>query len=240
MTPSRRRVVHHGSLGDVVYCLPPLLRTGPVELLLDARGGWWRWLYADPLSALGRLLEAVGVSAAGWDGRAAFDFAVNSRRDEYRGYWAKTLTLVDRYAMGLGQPLGLAAEPWLSVEPRREAEVVFARSGRYRSPFFDWAPLVARHRRRAVFVGSPSEHREFVERFGRLPRLPTADLYDVAAAIAGSRLFVGNQSSPFALAVGTGARAVLELCPAHPDCLFDLPAVESLSVYDGGPLAGEP
>jgi|GEM_PF-1632420 len=51
------------------------------------------------------------------------------------------------------------------------------------------------------------EFRELVEPY------VVNDIYDMASAIKSSRLFVGNQSSPFALASALDANRLVELCP---------------------------
>jgi hypothetical protein len=69
-------------------------------------------------------------------------------------------------------------------------------------------------------VGSPGEHADFIERFGDVPYHPTANLLELASVIAGSRIFVGNQSSPYAISEGLKVRSVLEGWFVRPDCCY--------------------
>jgi hypothetical protein len=50
--------------------------------------------------------------------------------------------------------------------------------------------------------------------------------------IAGADLFIGNQSSPMALAIGLGVPFIQETCLWTPDCLY--PRAEGTYCYDGG------
>lgn len=58
---------------------------------------------------------------------------------------------------------------------------------------------------RAVFVGLPNEHREFVASTGiYVEYLPTASMLEMAEVIAGAQQFIGNQSMALSLAIGLG------------------------------------
>jgi hypothetical protein len=49
--------------------------------------------------------------------------------------------------------------------------------------------------------------------------------------IAGSRLFVGNQSCPAAIAEGLKRPMILEVYPALPNCCFERP--DRINAWDG-------
>jgi hypothetical protein len=59
----------------------------------------------------------------------------------------------------------------------------------------------------------------------------TKNLLDVARLIAGSELFIGNQSSAGAVAEGLKHRSIQEVSLAIPDCIFKRPSVQH--VWDG-------
>lgn len=105
----------------------------------------------------------------------------------------------------------LRNEPWLTVPNSRKLDgrtVVINRTGR-------WLPTelhpiwkqwkdegIQEH---AVFVGLPEEHVAFIQHTGlNIPYQPTKDLLEMAEIIAGSDMFVGNQSAAFSIAVGLG------------------------------------
>lgn len=114
---------------------------------------------------------------------------------------------------------------WLHVEPDKtfNGRVILARSHRYRNDFFPWTEVVKEFRDRAVFVGIDAEHNEFCNLFGYVPRVEFSDFYKLAAAIAGSDLFVGNQSFPNALNEGLKHNSIQEVSHVFPDCLYNRP-----------------
>lgn len=72
----------------------------------------------------------------------------------------------------------------------------------------------------AGFVGTAAEHQDFCRSVGPVPWIATADFLDLARVIAGSELFVGNQSCPSALAEGLKHTMILEVYPPLPNCGF--------------------
>ena len=84
---------------------------------------------------------------------------------------------------------------WLDVTPDRQATIVINRSARYRNPFFPWEELVATFGKDMLFIGLPSEYWDFCLSFGEVEYLHTKNLLEAAQMIAGSELFIGNQSS---------------------------------------------
>jgi hypothetical protein len=120
---------------------------------------------------------------------------------------------------------------WLRVdEPITDHRVIFSRSTRYRNERFPWQRVWKAYRGAAAFVGTTEEHEDFCRRIGPVPFVPTNDLLAVARVIAGSRLFVGNQSCPSAIAEGLKKRMILEVFPALPNCCFERP--ERIEVWD--------
>lgn len=119
---------------------------------------------------------------------------------------------------------------WLEVEPNPIARVIINRTGAgrkahhvYRNREFPWTRIVDQYGNDAVFVGTREEYSDFVLRIDpteRVPYLPTVNLLDLARIIAGSELFIGNQSCAYAIAEGLKKSAILEVCPWLPNCLF--------------------
>ena len=85
---------------------------------------------------------------------------------------------------------------------------------------------------RAMFIGLPSEHEEFKRATGwNIPHQPTTSLLEVAEYIAGSKVFVGNQSVALSLAIGLGHQEILcevrrDLPSEKNECFFkDRPGI---------------
>jgi hypothetical protein len=106
--------------------------------------------------------------------------------------------------------------PWLSVQPDSSFSdaVVIARSSRYHSPGISYSFL--QKYPRLIFVGVPDEFAEMKKQLPSLQYQPVKHFLELASVIAGSRLFIGNQSFPFSLAEALKVKRVLEVyhqCP---------------------------
>lgn len=118
------------------------------------------------------------------------------------------------YFLGIAPDL---ASPWLSVEPDPAARgrVLLARSQRYRNRRLDFRFLSGLPD--LAFVGLREEYEDMRRQLPKLEWLQVGDFHQLARLIAGCRLFIGNQSFPFALAEGLKVPRVLELYPLSPN-----------------------
>lgn len=127
--------------------------------------------------------------------------------------------------------LGLVCDlskPWLKVEPDRtfQDSIVVARSARYRNNAISYS-FLGKYRK-VVFVGIEDEYIDFRQHVPQAEWVRVKDFLEMARIIAGSRLFIGNQSFPFSIAEGLKVPRVVELDPIAPnvvpagDCGFDV------------------
>lgn len=125
---------------------------------------------------------------------------------------------------GIGHGIN-GAEAWLQVpkSPESAGKVVINRTGRYRNTSFYWDRIVRHYSHRLLFVGLLHEWREFCSHFGYVDFRPTTNLLEVASLIAGSDLFIGNQSCANAIAEGLKHASIQETSLTHPDCIFKRP-----------------
>lgn len=138
---------------------------------------------------------------------------------DWRGNGWKTIA--DQHLDTLGLSWQHRSTPWLRVDESRSLKpVIFHRSLHFNNPDFPWQRVYDKYSKDAVFVGWDNEHEVFSRDFGPIEHVKTADLLEVARLIAGSRLFIGNQSACFAVAEGLKANAILEVDPKYPDCLY--------------------
>jgi hypothetical protein len=124
------------------------------------------------------------------------------------------------FTYGIGADLW---KPWLQVtlnESYSDA-IVVARSSRYHSPKIDYGFL--QKYPRIVFIGLPDEYEDMKLQIPRLQYKPVADFLELAEVIAGSRLFIGNQSFPFALAEALKVRRILEVFYQTPNVMAEGP-----------------
>jgi hypothetical protein len=114
--------------------------------------------------------------------------------------------------------------PWLTVDqPTRYFEVLINLTNRWPCPDFPWGGVLKIYGKHAAFVGHMEEHGRFVSKYGPIPYLRTESHLDLARAIAGCDLFIGNQSCPMAIAIGLGRPIFQAVCPQTPDCIFRYP-----------------
>lgn len=131
-------------------------------------------------------------------------------------------------------------EPWLT-SPRKIQTGLFTvhRSPRYHNELFPWKTIYEHFKGRLLFVGLPSEHKEFTRTVGKVSYWNPQDFGELASVIAGSEGFIGNQSFPCSLAIGLGKRVIQEVTPVSPDCLFrrkNFIGYESGKGFDSGDL----
>lgn len=115
--------------------------------------------------------------------------------------------------------------PWLEpseILPEFSDKVVIHRSPRYHNQFFPWKQLIEKYKDNVVAVGLPNEHAEFEKEVGaKVELIPTKDYLVCANILASCALFIGNQSSPHAIAMGLGTPVLQETCARVPDCVFE-------------------
>lgn len=108
------------------------------------------------------------------------------------------------------------SKPWLTVEADRSWNeyMVISRSQRYQAPGISYSFLKKYGKK--IFVGVEAEWREMKEQLPGIEYRPVNDFLELAKMIAGSRLFIGNQSFPFSIAEALKTQRLLEvyhLCP---------------------------
>lgn len=107
-------------------------------------------------------------------------------------------------------------KPWLQVVPDKNFadKIVLARSSRYHTPGISYSFLS--QYTNIVFVGVPDEYEAMKQEIPNLIYQPVNNFGELASVIAGSKLFIGNQSFPFSLAEALKVTRILEVynqCP---------------------------
>lgn len=217
------RVLHSGDFGDLVFCLAVIKATGrkvtlylvdrPItKPLIRRMHALVPFLLSQPY-----IVEVVPYSGEPIDWNAS----------DFRGHYKRCYNLVtahsDHY---IGQrhltPVKVdQRKAWLDVANRTaNGRVVINRTARYHNDTFPWLEIVRHYSDLLLFVGSPEEHLAFEQSFGSVEYRETRDLLQVAELIAGSELFIGNQSCAYAIAEGLKHRRIQETSLEMPDCVF--------------------
>ena len=106
--------------------------------------------------------------------------------------------------------------PWISqVTPKPEAKLVVTCTNNYHdADNIPWE-LLADYEKDILFLGFPKDYTYFTGRYNTHPTWKTcATALEIAELIAGSRLFIGNQSGNYAIAEAMKHPRVLEFCQA--------------------------
>ena len=103
------------------------------------------------------------------------------------------------------------SQAWLSVTPDKAFadKIVLARSSRYNNPLIDHSFLSQYPD--LVFVGVKSEYDEMRKSIPGLKWHSVNNFLELAEVIAGCKLFIGNQSFPYAIAEGLKVPRLLEV-----------------------------
>lgn len=200
-----------GDLGDTLYLLASLPKLGgPFDLVLYPAPGMVREpFFPEKVQRLKTFFELQPCIK-----QVRYSDQPEGRNlDGWRkGKWGRNRILADMMAQHLGLPDPDRHTPWLRVDrPNRVAPVVVHRSPRYRDRSrFPWRKIVEHYgATNMIVVGSPDEFDQLNHDCGGgLQYHRTDDLLALARVIAGAELFIGNQSAPFALALGLGVNQI--------------------------------
>lgn len=231
MTDTARWFGHSGDLGDIIYALPAIRAMGGGHLYLyhlknrNAHSmSAERAALITPLLSEQPYIQSVTHMDRPPGGK-------DSPLNDFRRFLRGRMTLAEGHLVVYGLPTHHLKKAWLTVEPLAVAPVVLSRSARYHNPHFPWDAVVATYAHCAVFVGTREEHGAFVATFGQVPYYETPNLKVAAQVIAGAELFIGNQSSPAAIAEGLKQAMILEVYAPSANCNFH--RLNKIHVTDG-------
>lgn len=222
---------HAGDIGDIVSSLPVIRYFGGGALLIEAADYTRQKLTKDKWCGLDLLLKQQPyiTDVREWNREMVSvnlnDFRANLHRFMRKGMF-KDKSLTDWHLEAHGVPLTEKNTAWIQSEPHRVDRVVINRTGPgraphhvYQNPSFPWHRVWQKYHKEAVFIGSPIEYEVFKHTCGEIPYFPTANLLEAARVIAGSDLFIGNQSVCFWIAEAMKKNLILEVWPSGPNSL---------------------
>jgi hypothetical protein len=217
---------HGGDLGDTLAALPTIASLCGGDLCLTVNPTVREPYTAEKVARVQSFFEAQRcITKCYFANRppVSTDFHVTILLDAWRKHsWHRCRNLADMCSNAFQAPRWPRDKPWLRVdEPNKVAEVVIHRSPRYQTLLFPWQQVVNVLGKRAVFVGSVEEHKDFTEKYGDIPHYPTPTLMDLARVIAGAEFYVGNQSAPLWIRTGLGLPLYCESHERHDNCRWE-------------------
>jgi len=107
-------------------------------------------------------------------------------------------------------------QAWLQAPPDTSVKdaIVVARSSRYRAPGISYKFL--KNYPDVQFIGLPEEFEDMKKMVPAIKYRRVNDFLEMAAIVAGAKLFIGNQSFPFSIAEALKVNRLLEVnfeCP---------------------------
>lgn len=213
---------HSGDLGDIIYALPTIRAAGGGTLYVYHSTIWGRHgMDANKAESLRSLLVLQPyINEVIFCANGLPDGSREHKLNLFR-LNRKVRNLADMHLASYGFAPSQREKRWITVDRANPASrVVFARSARYHNRRFPWKRVWKKFERVAGFVGTIDEYSDFCDLVGPVLHLPTRNLLEVAQVIAGSQLFVGNQSCPAAIAEGLKHPMILEVCPRCANCSF--------------------
>lgn len=231
----RPNIYHHtGDMGDVIYSLPTIKAIGPGMLWLSPENHFAYPLpthtpvtpeWAASLASLLNLQDYIFRCQYTPAYPHSTDYDLNSHRAYYieRGN-DKFNTLFRLHLMKFKVDYP-EDQPWLTVDRADTIEgrpIMVNRTQRWNDPKFDWTALVKNHKHQMFFVGTSKEYEMFrkFDPHREVPYVKTPQLLDLARLIQGCKVFVGNQSTPMAIAFGLNKPVIQETWPLNRNCVF--------------------
>lgn len=191
---------HSGDAGDVIFSLPVARYYGPVDFYLSP--SLFTRVKMSQKSVYqfeDLLLNQPYIKSV----RLHHGREVTYNLDHFRGRFQTSLwseSLAQMHVRHFNVPEYELDIPWITVEPKKDAEVVINLTTRYRNNEFPWGEIYRKYNRIAGFVGTEQEHQMFIAHYGPIRKIETKNLHELARVIAGSKLFIGNQSCSLAIA----------------------------------------
>lgn len=224
---------HSGDRGDIIYSLPVIMQKRGGDLYLDIypqkrdrlSDGSLSLLTEEKAISMFRLLRSQPyINSCNLYKGEEIDYSL----DDFRiaGHlWE--INICERHCETFDINFNIHLKKWLYAKKvDLPYDIVVARSHRYRNEKVNWGEIYKfclspnHYHKRAVFIGHESEYKDFKKNVGNLDYLYTKDLYDVARVINSAKIFIGNQSCPYALAEGLKKNVIQEVFEPSPNCIF--------------------
>jgi hypothetical protein len=220
---------HSGNAGDIIYSLPATMAlsgNGNIHLHLQTGQKGHYGKKPHPLGGImlnEKIIELLRPlllaqpqikSVELYNSNDAIDYDLDLIRSYPFPLNRGNLARWYFYLFAINADLG---KPWLQVPADNQwnEHIVIARSQRYQVPGIDYSFLKKYPKK--IFVGVPAEWEEMKTMIPDITYQPVNDFLELARIIAGSRLFIGNQSFPFSLAEGLKVRRLLEVYHLSPN-----------------------
>ncbi len=220
--PQSAAACHGGDMGDIIYSIPAFKKLNVKKIILHPGGFYETKFDRKCAEILAPFLKEQGfdVKISEKVSLQDADYFFDIFREGVEDMENKHLSLTNCEKLFIKPDYeNYAAQ----AKPVKAADIIVARSFRYRNSIADYRYLLSDLplNIRIAFIGLKKEYENFCSSFGLRERvfyLPTENLLEAASYIKGSSIFIGNQSSPYALAEILKAARIQETCALTPNC----------------------
>jgi hypothetical protein len=228
---------HSGNCGDIIYSLPAvweLAKNGKAAfyLQLNQRGRYNNYHPLGNFMLNEKMVEMLRPLLLYQPLCKSCDIYKDNEVDYDLDEFRKLVQLQDRgniarwyfYVYAVFPSL---SDPWLIApkDPSMKDIILIARSHRYRNPHISYNFLQKYPNIR--FVGTEEEFLDMKPSVPNLEYKPVKDFLEMAVLINSCKLFIGNQSFPFAIAEGLKVNRILEVYYQSPNVI-----VEGIGAHD--------
>ncbi len=212
---------HSGNAGDIIYALPTMLalsKNGKAFLHLNLHQKT-QYDHFHPLGDImlnekmidmlkPLLLYQPTIAACDAYNGQQIDYDLDSFRKQTLNLRAGSIVRWYFHVFGIYAD---TSKPWMMAPKKQglEDHILIGRSHRYRSPGISYAFLTKYPK--VSFIGLPIEFEDLKKDIPNLEYYAVNNFLETAEAINSCRLFIGNQSFPFAVAEALKVNRLLEV-----------------------------
>jgi hypothetical protein len=223
-------VKHSGNIGDIIYALPTIMHLSKLQNKkikfylnpIDTR------MSAQLANAITPLLEhQIYIDSV----ELYNDQHVDCDLDLFRTIQVPTGNLGELHAKLFDYDSSILKEQSIFINDSYNAnlptyDIIINRTERYNNLAFPWLDILNEYSAHTkCFIGTNSEYKKFIETYNLtdIDYIETENFLQVAWLIKNSKIFIGNCSSPYAIAETMKHHSIQESCTWCLSCLYERP-----------------
>ena len=223
-------VKHSGNIGDIIYGLPVVmhlskLQNKKIKFYLNPIDNRMTFELANVLKPLLEHQDYIESVEIYNNEHVDYDL------DLFRTMRTPSGNLGELHAKIFDYDFSILNEQSIFIDDSYSAnlpiyDIVINRTERYNNPAFPWTSILDEYSTYTkCFVGTKSEYTKFIETFNlnNIDYIETENFLQVAWLIKNSKIFIGNCSSPYAIAETMKHHSIQESCTWCLSCLYKRP-----------------
>lgn len=225
---------HSGDLGDIIYSLPTIKELGGGVLHLGNK----HWVGQSPdkqitQDVVDQLYNILIHQPYLTDIKFTDDYKIpiHYNLNMFRKFFVewctgklsvnvinemKKLNIVELTAREfLDNTSTLYLQKWLTCNNPKayiNYPIIINRTPRYNNDQFPWKQLIKDFGKKMIFIGHEEEHEQFKIQYGDVKYYETTELNNAYELVAGTKIFIGNQSLLYSFAEGLKRPCIQETC----------------------------